>query len=190
MIATKKITKGAQTWLLPLPALLVGAMVDGRPNFMTAAWGSIANAEPPMLCIAIRRSRHTRKGIEPGGQFSVNVASASQAKKVDFCGIQSGARMDKASRCGFTVFHGALPNAPLIVECPLNFECTVFQIVELPTHSLVISEIVQTHVSDDCLTDGKLDAAKVDPLVYVTTSRKYARIGETVADAFSAGMTM
>ncbi|NLE94930.1 MAG: flavin reductase family protein, partial [Dehalococcoidia bacterium] len=32
--------------------------------------------------------------------------------------------------------------------------------------------------------------AKVDPLVYVTTSRKYARIGETVADAFSAGMTM
>ena len=190
MSATKKVTKGAQTWLFPLPALLIGAIVDGKPNFMTAAWGSIANAEPPMLCVAIRRSRHTRKGIEVGGAFSVNVASASQAREVDFCGIESGMKTDKVARCGFTVFYGALDTAPLIQQCPLNIECTVAQIHELPTHSLVIADIVQTHVSEDCLTEGKLDVAKLDPIVYVTAPRKYARLGENVADAFSAGMTL
>jgi len=190
MTTVKKVTKGAQTWLFPLPALLIGTVVDDRANFMTAAWGCIANAEPPMLSVSIRRSRHSRKGIEQDGAFSVNIASASQARQVDFCGIESGAKTDKAARCGFTVFYGALEKAPLIEQCPLNMECTVAQIVELPTHSLVIANIVQTHVSEDCLTNGKLDAAKLDPIIYVTAPRKYARLGENVADAFSAGMTL
>jgi len=186
-----KVTKGPQAWLFPLPALLVGTMIQGKPNFMTAAWGSIANAEPPMLCVAIRQSRYTRKGIKQGGAFSVNVASASQARQVDFCGIETGTKVDKAAQCGFTVFYGSLDEAPLIEQCPLNIECTVASIVELPTHSLVIATIVQTHVSTDCLTGGTLDATKLDPIVYVTSpARKYARVGETVADAFSAGMTL
>lgn len=190
MAPANKVTKGPQPWLFPLPALLIGTIVDGKPNFMTAAWGSIANAEPPMLAVAIRHSRHSRKGIEQDGAFSVNIASASQARQVDFCGIESGAKADKVARCGFTVFYGRLDKAPLIQQCPLNLECTVTHIVELPTHSLVVATIVQTHVSEDCLTEGKLDASKVDPIVYVTSPRKYARLGEYVADAFSAGMTL
>ncbi len=185
-----KVIKGPQAWIFPLPALLIGTTVDGKPNFMTAAWGSVANAEPPMLCVAIRRSRYTRKGIAQGDAFSVNIASSSQAREVDFCGMESGSKTDKVSRCGFSVFYGTLDQAPLIEQCPLNLECTAAQIIELPTHSLIIADIVQTHVSRDCLTGDKLDAVKVDPIVYVTSSRTYARIGETVADAFSAGMTL
>ena len=191
MDASKKTIKGSQPWLFPLPALLIGTVVDGRPNFMTAAWASIANGEPPMVCVAIRRSRHSRKGIDQCGQLSVNVASASQARVVDFCGIESGSKTDKAARCGLTVFYGELQNAPLIQQCPLNLECAVSQIVELPTHSLVIAEITQTHVSEDCLTAGNLDPVKLDPIVYVTSpAREYARIGEVVGDAFSVGMTL
>jgi len=190
MTPDSKITKGAQTWLFPLPTVLIGAIVDGKANFMTVAWASIANAEPPMLCVAIRRSRHTRKGITPGGQFSVNIPAASQARQVDFCGIHSGAKVDKVSQCGFTIFHGTLEQAPLIRECPLNLECTASQLVELPTHSLIIADIVQSHVSESCMVEGKLDLAKLDPMAYLLPARKYARVGETVADAFSAGMTL
>ncbi len=191
MAIRKKVTKGSQAWVYPLPALLIGTVIDGKANFMTAAWGSVANAEPPMLCVAIRRSRHTRKGIEAGAAFSVNVAAASQAREVDFCGIESGANLDKAARCGFTVFYGMHDKAPLIAECPVNLECTVAQIVELPTHSLVIADIRESHVSEDCLTDGKLDIAKVDPIVYVTSpARKYARLGDWVADGFSTGLSL
>jgi flavin reductase (DIM6/NTAB) family NADH-FMN oxidoreductase RutF len=185
-----KVTKGPQTWLFPLPALLIGTVVDGKPNFMTAAWGSIVNAEPPMLAVAIRRSRHTRKGIELDGAFSVNIASASQSREVDYCGIESGTKADKATRCGFTVHYGTQDKAPLIQQCPLNIECTVSQIVELPTHSLVIANIVQTHVSENCFTEGKLDSAKLDPIIYITSPRKYARVGDYVDDAFSVGMTL
>ena len=186
-----KVTKGPQTWLFPLPALLIGTVVDGKPNFMTAAWGSIANAEPPMLCVAIRRSRYTRSGIEPNGTFSVNMASAAQVREVDFCGIESGAKTDKVQRCGFTVFYGELETAPLIEQCPLNLECVVQHIVELGTHSLVVADIKQTHVSEECLTDGAFDPMKMDPVIYVTgPARKYVQAGAVVGDAFSAGLPL
>ncbi|MBE9506392.1 MAG: flavin reductase family protein [Chloroflexi bacterium] len=183
-----KVTKGPQTWLYPLPALLIGTVIGGKPNFMTAAWGSIANAEPPMLSVAIRRSRHTRSGIEPGGTFSVNIPSVSQAREVDYCGIESGSKTDKVERCGFTVFYGELETAPLIEQCPVNLECVVKHILELGTHSLVVADIKQTHISEDCLTDGTLDVTKVDPLIYLTSPmRKYVHAGVPVGGAFSLG---
>lgn len=191
MASSRKVTLGAQNSLYPLPALLIGALVDGAPNFMTAAWGSIANAEPPMLSVAIRHSRHTRKGLVEGGAFAVNVASTSQVRQVDYCGIESGARADKVAKCGFTVFYGASTGAPMVEECPINLECTISHIVELPTHSLVIADIIETHVSEQCLRDGKIDIATIDPIVYVGAPlRKYARLGELVADAFSTGLTL
>ncbi len=38
---------GPQTLIYPMPALLVGANVSDKPNFMAVAWGGIANGEPP-----------------------------------------------------------------------------------------------------------------------------------------------
>ncbi|MBE9574259.1 MAG: flavin reductase, partial [Proteobacteria bacterium] len=82
----EKIKLGPQTFLYPMPAVLVGAMVDGKPNFMTAAWCGIAAYEPPAIAVAIRKERYTLKGVREHGTFSINVASSSMVKKVDYCG--------------------------------------------------------------------------------------------------------
>ena len=42
-----KILMGPQTLIYPMPSLLVGANIGDKPNFMTVAWGGIANGEPP-----------------------------------------------------------------------------------------------------------------------------------------------
>ena len=36
-----KAKLGPKTLVYPMPALLIGAQVDGQPNFMTAAWAGI-----------------------------------------------------------------------------------------------------------------------------------------------------
>ena len=41
-----KVTLGPQTLVYPMPAMLVGADVDGRPNFMTVAWAALPAAIP------------------------------------------------------------------------------------------------------------------------------------------------
>ena len=92
----EKVKLGPQTLLYPMPAVLVGAIVDGKPNFMTAAWCGIAAYTPPALAVAIHKTRYTLKGIMEQGAFSINVASAAQARKVDYCGLYSGKTKEKS----------------------------------------------------------------------------------------------
>ena len=187
-----KVTKGSQPWISPMPALLVGANVEGKPTFMTVAWGGIANGEPPMISLAIRPHRYTLLGIRENSQFSVNVPSVAQIREVDYCGVRSGDKTNKVEKCGFDVFYGTLENAPLIKQCPINLECTVKQIIELDSHRLVIGVVVETHVSEDCLgDDGTIDFVKTDPIVFLDNpTGKYFHLGTFAAKAFSVGLEL
>lgn len=181
-----KVTMGPQTLIFPMPALLVGANVYDKPNFMTVAWGGIANSEPPMISVAIRHQRYTFTGIRQNLTFSINVPSSNLVKEADYCGIVSGSKVDKADVCKFTVFYGKLNNAPLIEQCPVNLECSVVHILNLGSHSLIIGRIEETYVSENCLTDGKPDVNKIKPIIF-TTTHHYHAIGEFLANAFSIG---
>ena len=169
-----------------MPVLLVGTIVDGKANFMTAAWGGIANQKPPAISVAIRKSRLTLTAIRENGVFSINVPSVEQVKEVDFCGIYSGRKTDKSQL--FEVFYGDLERAPLIRECPLNLECKVLNTLDIGTHDLVIGEIIQTHVTDSVLNEGVPDPAKINPLIYCTGSLGgYYSLGPHRARAFHIG---
>jgi len=183
-----KVALGPQTLIYPMPAMLVGANVNGTPNFMAVAWGGIACSDPPMISVAIRHARHTLKGIKQNQVFSVNIPSVEQVKETDYCGMVSGSKADKVRACRFEVFYGKLGNAPLIMQCPVNLECKVVQVLNLGSHSLVIGRVEETYVSEDCLREGRPDVDKIKPLTYVTSpAARYQGLGEVVGKAWSVG---
>jgi flavin reductase (DIM6/NTAB) family NADH-FMN oxidoreductase RutF len=187
----KKVSIGPQTLLYPMPAFLIGAMVAGKPNFMTAAWSGIANSTPPMLGVALQHHRLTLKGIKENGTFSVNVPSAALVKETDYCGIVSGSKADKAADCNFTVFYGKTGTAPLIEQCPVNIECRVAHTLNLGSHAYIIGLIEDVHISEECLVNGEPEAGKIDPLIFVLgASKSYHRLGSAIAPAFKIGMEL
>lgn len=180
-----KIKLGPCTLLIPMPSVLVGAMVGKKPNFMTASWCSIAASKPPSISVALRKERYTLKGIQNKKMFSINIPSSNLVKKVDYCGIYSGKKIDKSKIFG--IFFGRLKTAPLIEECLLNLECKSTHILDLESHLLVIGEIVETYITENCLTNGKADPKKIDPLVYSPGVQQYYHLGEVIAKAFDVG---
>lgn len=42
-----KVSFNPRTTAYPMPVVLVGATVDGRPNYMAVAWFSKVNSNPP-----------------------------------------------------------------------------------------------------------------------------------------------
>ena len=66
----EKIKLGPQTLLYPMPAVLIGANVNEKPNLMTAAWCGIASHEPPAVAVAVRKNRYTLEGIKKNETFS------------------------------------------------------------------------------------------------------------------------
>jgi flavin reductase (DIM6/NTAB) family NADH-FMN oxidoreductase RutF len=172
-----------------MPTLLVGANVDGKPNFMTVAWGNIANAEPPMAAVAIRGSRHTHLGIEQNKTFSINIPFADLVKEADYCGIASGAKVDKVRNCQFAVFYGKLGTAPMIEQCPINLECSVQHSLKLGSHTLYIGRIDEVHISSEYLSEGKVDPDKMNPLVFLGEPlRQYHAVGKLQGKAYTIGL--
>jgi flavin reductase (DIM6/NTAB) family NADH-FMN oxidoreductase RutF len=180
-----KVSLDPSPLLFPTPAALIAALVDGRPNCMTAAWCGIAASSPPAMTVGIRPERHTYRGIREHGSFSINVPSVALARQVDFAGIYSGRREDKSGL--FTYTYGKTENAPIVANCGLNIVCRHRHTLALGSHDLIVGEVIETLVDDSCLTDGAVDAAKLDPLVYSGGTGVYQGLGEVVGKAFSMG---
>lgn len=185
----EKVKLGAKSLVNPMPAFIIGADVDGKPNFMVASWSGIACSEPPMISVAIQPNRHTYKGIKANRTFSVNVPPVALMRETDYCGIYSGKdEPGQAEKLGFEVFYGDTPHAPMVGQCGLNLECTVVMTLELGKHDLVIGRINEVHASSSVLgEDGSPDPAKVDPLIFSVPDRTYRRMGDVVGKAFKAG---
>ncbi|MFO8143780.1 MAG: flavin reductase family protein [Dehalococcoidales bacterium] len=183
-----KVRMGAQPLVYPMPVFLVGAMVRGEPNFLTAAWGGIANGEPPMVSVAIGHDRYSHDGIRDKAAFSLNIPPASLARELDYCGLFSGSSVDKVTNCGFSLFYGTLDNVPLISQCPVNLECRVVHSLDLGSHMLFVARIEEVYVSEEYLTDGEPDVEKIAPITYITSpASQYRKLGEVIDKAFSCG---
>jgi flavin reductase (DIM6/NTAB) family NADH-FMN oxidoreductase RutF len=179
---------GPMPILAACPTVIVGANVNGKPDFATVAWTGVAASSPPSISVALQHHRYSLKGIRQNMSFSVNIPSADLVKETDYCGIISGSKTDKAADCQFRVFFGKLESAPLIEQCPINHSCEVIQILNLGSHELVVGRIVETHISEEFYTEGRPDANKMRPFLFA--NGKYYVLGELLADAFRVGRTI
>ena len=181
-----KIKLGGINVLYPTPTVLVGAIVEGKPNFLTIAHIGIVNhAKPFLISMSLGKVHFTNAGIKENEAFSVNLPSENLVVKTDYVGMVSGKKTDKSGV--FEIFYGKLANAPMIEDCSLNMECKLYDVYDTPTHDLFIGEIVETYAEESILSEGKVDIAKVKPLLFDMSSIKYWSLGESIADCWNVG---
>jgi flavin reductase (DIM6/NTAB) family NADH-FMN oxidoreductase RutF len=73
----------------------------------------------------------------------------------------------------------------MIDQCPVNLECRVFKMEDLGSHVMIIGEIMETYVSDDCVWDNKPDVAQIKPIIYVEGPiAHYRGMGEVLGPAY------
>ena len=163
--------------LSPTPVVLVGCAHPslGR-NVLTIAWTGVDCSDPPALHVSIRPSRFSHRMIEESGCFTVNVPTSALARQVDLCGAVSGRDGDKFARAGLTPADGEAVAAPIVAECPVNFECRVVKVVPLGVHDMFIGEIVARRADASLVTGGRVDYSKMPLVVYV--GGEYWSLGE------------
>jgi len=134
--AMAEITINENAFTYPMSMVVVGSLVNKRPNFMAVGWVTRVNFRPPMIAIALGKTHYTNSGIHTSGAFSVNVPSIDLVEKVDYCGIVSGRKEDKSTL--FKVITGKTTGAPMIDDCPLCMECKLVNVLDLPTNEVFI----------------------------------------------------
>lgn len=181
----KKIDIGPKTFLYPMPTTLVGPKVNGKPNYLAIANCGILNHNPPIISVALSKTRYTNSGIMGNRSFSVNIPSIQMVKITDYCGIFTGHKVDKSEL--FDSFYGKMETAPMIRECPLNLECKLIQTLEFPKTNVFIGEIVEAYAEEQYLTNGVPDIQKINPILFSMPDKNYWKVGEHIAQAWHIG---
>ena len=181
-----KAELGAKNCLYPLPTTLVGAMVNGKPNYIAIAHVGIM--DPSSVSLGMNKVHYTNAGIKEHGTFSVNMPSERMVKETDYCGLASGKNVDKARL--FKTFFGKLGTAPMIEECPINMECRLVETVDFPSHDIFIGTVVATYCDQDILKDGTIDLRKSQPILFSMLDRSYWTLGEKLASAWNIGKNL
>lgn len=179
---------GAKCWLYPMPVLIVGSYDENmRPNAMNAAWGGIYDTNMVMVCLA--DDHKTTDNIKKSGAFTLSFATAKTVASCDYVGIVSANDVpDKFGRAGFHATKSKFVNAPIIEELPMTVECSLIKFNE---DGICIGEIVNISAEESILDEnGKVDAKKLDPIIYDSVSHAYWSFGEKVGSAFSDGKSI
>lgn len=178
-----KIELGAKNCLYPLPTVLVGALVNEKPNYLTIAHVGIM--EPDAVSLGMNKHHYTNQGIKTNKTFSINIPSTKLVKETDYCGLVSGKDKNKADL--FKTFYGKLKTAPMIEQCSINMECELIKTVDFPNHDIFIGKIVATHCNEAVLTNGVVDFEKVQPILFVMNDQSYWSLGKKLAKAWDIG---
>ena len=151
--------------LSPLPAVLVGATVNGHPNYLVIGYISPFDFGK-CIFFSLFKKRYTCVGIHENRTFSVNIPSEDLLAEMEICGSKSGRNFDKGAL--FDTFYGELKTAPMIRQCPINIECEVKEILDYDPNEGIIGRVVKSYVNPQYLKNGKLDWRKVHPIIWTT----------------------
>ena len=182
-----KITWKGSTLLAPVPPVMVTCGDMEQANIITVAWTGIINTHPPRVSISVRPTRHSYAIIKERGEFVINLTPASLVRECDYCGIYTGAKVDKFAKTGLHKAPATEVACPVIEECPLALECKVIDILPQGTHDLFLAEVVAVDVDDSLLNEeGKLCLERADLAAfahgeYFALGEKLGRFGFSAA---------
>lgn len=169
---------GATLALYPVPAIVVGAMVDGKPTWTLAAHaGTVAHSHQ---MVSLVQAHYINKGIRENKKFSINVVDPSWLAKADKMGIISGNKEDKSHEFAWTMGENG---APLIDDAKISIECEVDGNYELEHFDHFIGKILATYADDSILNEqGKIDYHVFKPVLFEFPTYEYFVMGDKIGD--------
>lgn len=174
--------------IFPMPVLMVGTYdSEGKVDVMNAAWGMMLDMKRVVLNLT--ETHKTVKNIKEKGFFTVGIADVDHIVEADYLGIVSGNNEpNKFEKSGLHSKKSEFVDAPVIEEFPVTMECKFIEYQDDDTGCGVIGEIVNVIADEKVLDEnGKVDASKINAIMYDPFTHGYYKVGEKVGQAFSDG---
>ena len=174
----KKIWKSG-TFIYPIPAVMVSCGDMDKSNIITVAWTGILNTNPAKVYISVRPTRYSYDIIKKTGEFVINLTTKELAYATDWCGVKTGAKVDKFKEMKLTKQKCEFVSAPAIKESPVSIECRVKEIVELGSHHMFIAEVLSIDADEKYIDEkGAFDISKCNLIAYANGG--YYELGKKV----------
>lgn len=129
----------------PLAIITAGDVEKpGKRGGMTAAWISRVSWDPPLVAIAMTKTRYTYQLIKEFKAFVINIVSKKFEKMaLEIFGSLSGKNIDKFNLAGIQPIKAEKIVAPIIPGVPVAMECRYIAEYDAGDHVVIIGEVVK-----------------------------------------------
>ncbi len=186
---TRDVYQTLISTILPRPIAWVTTVgLDGSTNLAPFSFFTGLAARPPTLAISIASKpdgglKDTARNIIETRAFVVNTVPVALAEAMVLSSGDFSYGDSEIARAGVEIRPSERCAAGRIVGSPVQFECSLHQVVELEdrgrvTARLVLGRIELIHIDDGVLdAEGRIDARRLDPLARLGGSQ-YATLGD------------
>ncbi len=167
------------TFLYPLPAVMVSCGTMEKSNIITVAWTGILNTNPAKVYISVRPTRYSYNLIKENREFVINLTNKQLAKATDWCGVKTGAKVDKFKEMKLHKEKANFVKCPMIKESPVSVECRVTEIKELGSHHMFVADVLSINADEKYIDErGAFDISKCDLIAY--SNGHYYSLGKKI----------
>ena len=165
---------------------------EGAVNLAPYSFFNAVSYVPPMVMFAAT-GPHTSGGdkdsvanVRATGEFVFNLATWPLREAVNASSAPAPHGINEFGLAGLTKAPSNLVKPPRVAESPAHFECTLVEVVELPTpdtsdpNTVVFGEVVGVHIDDAVIVDGLVDALKLDTIARLGYD-EYTRVSDVFA---------
>lgn len=174
---------GSIVGLYPTPLVVVGTMIENKPNWVLVGHLGIMGHDRIMISLA--NPHYTNKGIKETKIVSINIVDEKMLQKADYVGIVSGIKVDKSKVFNYDMSQNG---APLIEEAPLTMECQVEDIYETQGFENFILSIQNTYVEEAYLNENnKINYHDLKPVLFEMPTYEYFKTGDVIEKCMVLG---
>lgn len=169
--------------LYPTPLVVVGTVVDGKPNWLLVGHLGIMGHDHIMLSLA--SAHYTNKGIKEMKRMSVAIVDEAMLPKADYVGCVSGSKEDKSSIFAYRMSEAGVP---IIDEAPVVMECTVEDIYETQGFENFICTIDHVYAEESVVNEqDKINYQVLKPVLFEMPTYEYLKTGDVIGKCMKIG---
>jgi len=177
-----KLLTGA---VVPRPIALVTTLGAHGVNAAPFSFFNAVGAEPPMIMFSAgRRSngiKDTTRNIQETREFVVHIVDDATREMMNICGIEYGPGVNEVQESGFRTAASVRVRPPRLIDCPVQLECRLMEIITLGHYDKIIGEVDFFHFRADVINERKhTDVAKLDPIGRLSGAG-YVRVTEQIS---------
>ncbi len=159
----EKINANFKSSLQPAPKVLVSCRgLDGENDVLAVGYCGNCSYDPPMVMVGIVPTRYSYHMIKESGSFVVNLVDNSYKDTFDYLGSRSKRDEDKLSAMKVKLGDAEKINSPILLDCPVNIECTVVDSIVTGSHEMFIGKIEYVHANKNMVdNEGNIDFSQI-----------------------------
>jgi len=158
---------------------------NGNPNLSPFSFFNVFSANPPVLIFSPARrvknntTKHTLNNVNEVKEVVINVVNYNMVHQMSLSSTEYPQGINEFEKAGFTMMDSDVIKPYRVAESPVQFECTVKEIVALGNEggagNLIICQVVKMHINKDILDENNVIVQEKLDLVARAGGSYYSR---------------